>query len=225
VTERGDRLLFGPTGCGRHPLRAKSTLSPFSVAVVACLVCACPDKTHEPADERLIAKLKAEKAREAKEGAMVPPTAVAPPPEEKVNPLAEFAAKGTQVRELKVPEKNVFGLHHQVLRLAKLQAMHTVGEGISVTTEDWFLKCTFQEEGPKGTYVDFGATHLERDGQQFAFARDAQAASKQQALIPLGEGPVTVTAFFEVPDEALRPGLTLVVPDGEGKDPAKLELQ
>ena len=77
--------------------------------------------------------------------------------------------------------------------------------------------------GPIGTDVDLSAAWLERDGKQFAFARDAQAASHLKAHVALVNGDGALTAYFEVPVAGLGPGLTLVVPDGSAT--AKLELQ
>ena len=146
-------------------------------------------------------------------GPIVPPTAVEPPPrDEQINPLAEFAAKGTQSRELKVAANTEISLEHHGARLVKLEAMHTVGSGISVTTEDWFLKCTFDQYGPPGAYVDLSTAHLEKDGKQFPFARDAQAASKLKPLVTVKEEDThnTVVGFFEVPKDALGPGLMAI---------------
>ena len=105
----------------------------------------------------------------------------------------------------------------------RADAMHTVGEGVAITTDDWFVKVTFNITGPEGTEIDLTAAHLERDGKQFAFARDAQAASKKPAHLALAKNGDTVWAFFEVPNDALGKGLSLVVPDGEKT--ARLELQ
>jgi hypothetical protein len=65
--------------------------------VITAALLGCPEKSSQPpGDERLLAKLKAEKEREAKEGPVAPPTPVEPAPkDDQVNPLAEFAAKGT----------------------------------------------------------------------------------------------------------------------------------
>ena len=191
----------------------------FSLAFTAC-----PDKAAPTADDRLLAKLKAEKDREAKEGALPPPTHVeAPPRDEPVNPLAEFAAKGTQKRELALPSKTLLELGKATLRLNALEASHTVGTGISVTTDDWFVMVGFTATGPDGTDVDLNGSHLEKDGKEFVHARDAQAASHKPARATITKDSAAVTGFYEVPADALGKGLTLVVPNGAGT--ARLELQ
>lgn len=185
----------------------------------------CPDKSSQPpGDERLLAKLKAEKAREEKEGPTVAPTAVEPVPQDQaVNPLAEFAAKGTQKRELKVPAQNNLQLGKNTLRLSALEATHTVGTGVSVTTDDWFVVATFDVVGPEGGEVDLSAAHLERDGKAYPLARDAQAAAHQKPRSTLTKDGARVELYFEVPAaDGLGKGLSLVVPDGEHA--SRLEL-
>ena len=196
-----------------------------ALGLIAALA-GCPDKGDgkPQGDERLLAKLKAEKEREAREGAFVPPARVEPMPrDEQVNPLAEFAAKGTQKRALALPAKTALDLGKASLRLEGLEATHTVGSGIAITTDDWFVKVAFSAAGPAGTEVDLTVAHLESEGRAFPFARDAQAASHLPARVSAGPQGVTVTAHFEVPAESLGKSLTLVVPDGTGA--AKLELQ
>ena len=191
---------------------------------VAAALLGCPDKSSQPpGDDRLLAKLKAEKEREAKEGPIVPPTRVEPlPQDEQVSPLAEFAAKGTQRRELSLPSKTLLQVGKASLRLNALEATHTVGQGISVTTDDWFVMVAFNATGPDGTEVDLATAHLEKDGKEFPHARDAQAAGRKPGKATLAKDTV-VTGYFEVPIDALGPGLTFVIPDGQGT--AKLELQ
>ena len=220
----GDWLLFARESGGSTPERrsAKRCLSPL-----LCLLAltACPDKAAQPpGDERLLAKLKAEKDREAKEGPTVPPTSVEPlPKDEQVNPLAEFAAKGTQKRELALPSRTTLQLGKVSLRLNGLEATHTVGQGISVTTDDFFVMLTFTAVGPDGEAVDLTTAHLEKDGKEFPHARDAQAASRKPARGGASKDGTALSAFYEVPPDALGKGLTLVVPDGAST--AKLELQ
>lgn len=183
----------------------------------------CPDKGAQPAgDDRLIAKLKAEKEREQKDGPTVPPTAVAEPPrDEKVNPLAEFAAKGTQKKELPVPGKTLLQVGKVSLRLNAIEATHSVGDKISVTTDDWFVKLSFNATGTEA--VDLTSAHLAQGDKVFGFARDAQAASRKPATVTATSDGAVVWAYFEVPADALDKGLALVVPDGSGE--ARLELQ
>lgn len=223
--KKGDWLLFARAlrSNGRSP-RAKRCLSPF-FAATALLLAACPDKASQPpGDDRLLAKLKAEKDREAKEGPIVPPTNVEPPPkDEQVNPLAEFAAKGTQKRELALPSKTMLQVGKTTLRLNALEATHTVGSGISVTTDDWFLAVTVNAAGPDGESIDLSTAHLEKDGKEFPHARDAQAAAHKPPRASVTKDGSLVTAYFEVPKDELGKGLTLVVPDGAST--AKLELQ
>ena len=193
---------------------------------MALALAACPkDDAQPPGDERLLSKLKAEKEREAKEGPIVPPRNVeAPPTDEKVNPLAEFAAKGTRRRELQLPSKTMLELGKVSLRLNALEATHTVGDAIAITTDDWFVKVTFNATGPEGADVDLSTAQLEREGKQFGFARDAQAASHKPAHAAIAkDGTAVVFAYFEVPMDSLGKGLTLVAPDGAKT--VKLELQ
>lgn len=228
--KKGDWLLFAKPLSSARPHVAKRCLSPFFTVPVPLLIAAlaltaCPDKASQPpGDDRLLAKLKAEKDREAKEGPIVPPTKVEPPPQdEKVNPLAEFAAKGTQRRELALPSKTLVQSGKASLRLTALEATHTVGGAISITTDDWFLVATFTATGPEGSEVDLTSAYVEKGEKQFGHARDAQAASRKAARVAITKDGSTVTAYYEVPKDALGPGLVLVVPDGANS--AKLELQ
>jgi len=193
-----------------------------AAALIACATLfGCPEKSSQPpGDERLLAKLKAEKDREQKEGPTVPPVAVEPlPKDDQVNPLAEFAAKGTQKRTLALPAKTLVQVGKASLRLTALEATHTVGTGISVTTDDWFVMVGFSATAPESTELDLTTAHLEREGKTYPHARDAQAAGKKpgKALVA---GDTPLTAWFEVPEGALAAGLTFVTADG-----ARLELQ
>ncbi len=222
--QKGDRLLFRlPAAAVASLAGRKSSLSPFFAGPLLCAVVllGCPDKSDRPpGDERLLAKLKAEKDREAKDGPTVPPTAVEPlPRDEQVNPLAEFAAKGTQKRQLALPASALLQAGKATLRLTALEAMHSVGQGITVTTDDWFVMVTFSATSGEPTEIDLTTAHLERDGKQFPHARDAQAAGKRPAKATV-HGDTALTAWFEVPADALDKGLTFVTADG-----AKLELQ
>jgi hypothetical protein len=194
-------------------------------AICAASLLACPDETAKPpGDDRLLAKLKAEKEREQREGPMAPPTApVEKPKDEPVNPLAEFAAKGTKKRELTLPTKTLLNVGKTSLRLNGLTASHTVGESPSVTTDDLFLMLSFNATSAEPTTVDLSAAHLELGTRTFPYARDAQAASRTKALVNVTKDGAALTVYFETPSDALAQGLTLVVPDGSGD--VRLELQ
>jgi hypothetical protein len=186
----------------------------------------CPDSkpAQGPGDERLLAKLKAEKEREQRDGPMIAPTApVEKPKDEPVNPLAEFAAKGTQKKDLALPSKTLLSVGKASLRLNGLEASHTVGEKISVTTDDWFVKVSFEATAAEPTNLDLSTAHLELDGKTFAHARDAQAASHQKAQVSATPQGTPVVVYFEAPPDALAKGLTLVMPDTPQE--ARLELQ
>ncbi|MBL8952554.1 MAG: hypothetical protein JNK82_17375 [Myxococcaceae bacterium] len=218
-----NRLLFAAASIGALAARAaKGRLPPLFAT--ALLLFGCPEKTPQPpGDERLLAKLRAEKDREAREGPTVAPTAVEPlPKDEQVNPLAEFAAKGTQKKQLTLPAKTLLQVGKASLRLNALEATHTVGQGISVTTDDWFVMVGFSATAAEATELDLTSAHLERDGKTYPHARDAQAAGKRpgKGAVAAGTGDTPLTVWFEVPADALKEGLTFVMPDG-----AKLELQ
>jgi hypothetical protein len=196
------------------------------LVILALALSACPDgkPSQSPGDDRLIAKLKAEKEREQRDGPMVAPTApVEPVKDGPVNPLAEFAAKGTQKRELTLPTKTLLTVGKASLRLNGLEASHTVGEKISVTTDDWFVKVSFLATAADATPLDLSTAHLELDGKSFAHARDAQAASHLKAQVTATPDGVAGVVYFEAPRDALTKGLTLVVPDAPQE--ARLELQ
>ncbi len=184
----------------------------------------CPDKSEQPpGDERLLAKLKAEKDREAKDGPLVAPRTVEPVTDAKVNPLAEFAAKGTQKRELSLPSKTLLSLGKASLRLNALAAMHTVGESPAITTDDWFLRVSFSATANEPTDVDLTGAHLELGDKSFAFARDAQAAFRHPGRVNATPNGDPLVVFFECTTDALKSGLTLVVPADANE--ARLELQ
>jgi hypothetical protein len=193
--------------------------------VLLAALSGCPsEQPKPPGDDRLLAKLKAEKEREQREGPMVAPTApVEKPKDEPVNPLAEFAAKGTKKRELRLPTKTLLNLSNASLRLNGLTASHTVGESPSVTTDDLFLMLSFNATSAAPTTVDLSSAHLELGTRSFSHARDAQAASRVKAVANVTSGGSAVVVYFETPPDALTQGLTLVVPDGAGEQ--RLELQ
>jgi hypothetical protein len=217
-----------PSPDGSTPASPPLTMNGFGAVFtgLTLIITACPNAkpSSGSGDERLMAKLKAEKERELRDGPMVPPTApVEPPKDEPVNPLAEFAAKGTKARELTLPAKTLLTVGKASLRLNGLEALHTVGEKISVTTDDWFVKVSFEATASEPTVLDLSAAHLELAGKPFAHARDAQAASHQKAQVTATQGGAPVVVYFEAPVDALSKGLTLVVPDAPNE--ARLELQ
>jgi len=197
----------------------------LKVVICALPLLGCPsEQPKPPGDDRLLAKLKAEKEREQREGPMVAPTAPAEKPkDEPVNPLAEFAAKGTKKRELTLPTKTVLNVGKASLRLNGLTASHTVGESPSVTTDDLFLMVSFNATSAEPTTVDLSAAHLELGTRTFSHARDAQAASRVKAIANVTPGGSQIIVYFETPADALAQGLTLVVPDGSAD--VRLELQ
>ena len=109
-------------------------------------------------------------------------------------------------------------------RRFELQKLNELG---NVNVDRAFLGPIPREEfllaGWEGSDVDLSAAHLEQNGKEFPHARDAQAASHKPARAQVTKDGTVVTAFFEVPMDALGKGLTLVVPDGAKT--AQLELQ
>src|SRR5687767_8231562 len=123
---RGERPSFS----GRDNRRFRKTIPVLPSLLLSAVLSGCPDRAAQPpGDDRLLAKLKAEKEREQREGPTPSPAPVAPPPaDEQVNPLAEFAAKGTARRALELPANTLLAVGRVSLRLNALEVSHTVGE-------------------------------------------------------------------------------------------------
>jgi hypothetical protein len=198
------------------------------MAALLGVLSGCPDKKDAPGDERLLQRLQAEKERVANGGSVVGPPAAKKPAsaeaEPEVSPLAKLVEKRdpSATRILPMSGSKPASFRGGTVRVVSLEATHSVGEQIAVTTEDWFVKVTLSAIGKDGLAIDLADARLEKGGQQFPLARDAQAASRSPAKVALSVKEAKVPLFFEVPEASLGSGLTLVLP-GDGAD-VRLEL-
>ncbi len=188
---------------------------------LAMLGCPPAPKPSEGDEERLIRKLE-EAARQ-----------VPPPPREAPNEaLAELATGGRrQVRRKLPPDNPTVHLGTVALRLAGLTTTHQVTGGkISLTTEDLFLRVDLlaQNVGERPVSLDFSSVQLRWPGTPaVGVARDAQLAAGtrplQRSFAPNDRQELVF--FFEIPDEALQPGLRLVFPPAVGAGEVRIPLQ
>ncbi len=178
---------------------------------------ACPDDKQPRGDDRLIEKLKAEQARQAKSGVPNAGPLRAPPP----NPLAEAVQKDEAPKELPLPGANdaTAGKDGARVQLTGLTRSRTLkGEKMALTSDAAFLSVKLTlTPGAKSTTLELpAATLVPAEGEELAVARDAQAVMGQRlANAKLeGEGSHPVVLYFDVPEAAFKPGLKLKIPAG-----------
>ncbi|MHB8874943.1 MAG: hypothetical protein ACYC8T_14740 [Myxococcaceae bacterium] len=192
----------------------------------AFALCACP-REPAPDDERLLQKLKAEQQRLAGGApaaqAPAPPLTGADDAKEKLAQLAAAGAVDEGARRLP-PGNATVHVGSVAMKLASLSAGHSVSGGgkVSVTTPDLFLKVSLaaQNVGPAPAKLDLSFARVSSGGQDYPLARDAQRAAGTHELqreFPLSER-ADLVLYFELPKEALREGLKLVLPAAVGGD-------
>lgn len=204
-------------------------LERHAVVALASVValCACPNKP-EAQDDRLLQKLKEEQARLDKGAASPRPPvdalAEAVDPNEKLAQLATGGGAAEGKRKLPAGNATVHA-GTVALKLAALTTSHSAsGTGrLSLTTPDLFLKVSLaaQNVGTAAARLDFSTARLKQNGRDFPLARDAQRAAGTRELqqdFPVSERRDLVL-LFEVPADALNPGLTLVLPATIGGAP------
>jgi hypothetical protein len=188
-------------------------------ALAALLFLGCPKPAEPPQEDRLLAKLRAEKDREAREGAL--PGAPVPDLNNPSfntgeDPLAKTAAEPpAETKPLKLPEKIEFTSGKLLVRLNGAETSQTAaGNRVKLSTNEQFLRVDLKLKAVEAAEVDLGAATLKAGDETFAIARDAQRVVGTKNLtraINAGEAFETVL-MFELPEAALAKGVTLQLP-------------
>lgn len=189
---------------------------------VAVLLAACTKQRDEPEfdpNDRALQKLLAEKERLAKEHA-------APPQPDAPNPLAQIAAAPSRPESLGIPTGVAGELGGVKLTLTEVKQAQTLGNGkVSLSTEERFLQVFLDATTPKPVTLDLSGAELQLDEQHFALARDVQRVAGGSALsLPLdAEKTQPIVLLFEVPSDAIRKGLKIVLTQQQSR--VELPLQ
>jgi hypothetical protein len=187
---------------------------------LALLGAGCPKGGEGPNEnDRLLAKLQAEKDRQAKEG--VDP---GPPRPDLSNPafntgedpLAKTAAEPENpVKTLKLPEKIDFQAGKLTVRLNGAETTQSISGGkVKLSTNEQFLRVDLKVKALEAAEFDFSAASVQAGEEVFPIARDVQRVVGTRNLarpLGLGEGVETVL-MFELPEAALAKGAVLKLP-------------
>ena len=171
------------------------------------MLCACPPRSAEPlVDERdpLIQKLKAERERLEKA-------------RQSTNPLAdaiEHEAPPEQLKPLSGASLNAQGASFTVRSLEATQAVRA--PKMALHTAERFLKVTLSVISATALRLDLSTTKLSTATREFPLARDAQRLSEHASELSLDANSARdVVLYFELPADALGPGLKLILPVGQ----------
>jgi len=211
----------------------------FHSRVLASLLCAstllggCKDQPEpEPTTDRTLEQLRLEVERVNKGGAPAAPPDAPVDPNERLAQLAaaqdaEAPKRFSVVSRKAVPVNDGFEV-----RPAGLEAMHTLRgtSRLSLTTEEYFVRLTLEARNTGQEPASLGLSNarlVDEAGNEYAIARDAQnvGGTRQLDLIQVeSEQKQSLVLIFEVPESALAPGLTLLIPTRGGPD-ARVPLQ
>lgn len=202
--------------------------------VLGCLSCSSKDGPA-PANDRTLAKLREEQARNPS-GPATPGRGHAGPPEEDPNAaLANAAAADTGApKTLPVPGAakavTIGDVRFEVKGLARATSL--ADARVKLTTDQSFLTVTLATaNGGDGLRnVDLGFLRVTNGTEQFAIARDAQhVAGTKRIAFGVDKGQrAEVELVFEVPQAGPQPGWALLVPAATvvgGTEDAKIPLQ
>ncbi len=173
---------------------------------VAAVVTACPaEKSGPAADDALVQKLAAEQNRLGARGLAAS------------DELARRAVTGQPVTVLTVvgtPSARVDGAEVTVTALEFSPTVKRVGDTLSITSNDVFLKATVQVRAPQATLVDLSAARVgwgpPDGGAEYPVARDAQRVAQADfAVTTSAQGAAQTALYFELPENEVKPGLRL----------------
>lgn len=177
------------------------------------VLCACPK--GESAEDRTLARLKAEQERLAHGGS--PASA----PVRAEDPLTRATTNPLPPRALTVaPSAGRLGDVEFSVKSAELS--QTVRNSkLELTTQDQFVKIVLEARavGPGATYT-LAQAQLSRGELKADVARDAQKVGEGSPLSPtrLEEGiPADLVVYFEAVPGLIGPGLTLGLPSADGR--------
>lgn len=117
------------------------------------------------------------------------------------------------------------------IRIGQLRVLQTIeGKKTRITSSDTFLvaELLIRNAGQHEAAVDLTlATVKSPSGMSAGIARDAQvlAGRRELAFVVNPEQSVRAEVFFELPQEEIREGLLLVLPDAAGGEDEVLALQ
>ncbi len=186
-------------------------------ALGVCGLAGCKKEDAQPQVEgdRTLQKLREEVARAQQGHAIGRAPGVAEDPNER---LAALAAGEDRPRSLALPEDNAT-VHAGTLavKAAGLVTSHSVKAGrLELTSPDLFLgvQLVAQNVGEAQVQADLSLAAVRtKDGVTFTVAQDAQrAGTKELARIWPRDERSEVTLYFEVPQEVVGQGLSLVIP-------------
>ncbi|HEX5748729.1 MAG TPA: hypothetical protein VFZ09_20985 [Archangium sp.] len=202
---------------------------------LAVLLCAAAlfggCKKEEPAakDDRTLEKLRQEVDRVNQGGA----PSGAPDETDPNARLAGLAAGQDQEkpRTYTLPSKQKVKVDTLELQPTGLESLHSLrGTGkVALTTDELFLRVKLDAEnvGESAVHVPFSTVRVvDAGGKEYPLARDAQTVAGTRKLDRTWENEQrdSVDLIFEVPPDAIAPGLSLLIPTSSGED-ARIPLQ
>ena len=178
-------------------------------ALALTLLCAgCTKGAEAVPEDRLIARLKEEKARSEKELAQGGTVATGPDlldPNVNVgeDPLAKTAAEPpAAVTPLKLPEKIDFTAGKLSVRLNGVETSQSIaGAKVKLSTNEQFLRVDLKLRAAEALEFDLGAATVKAGDESFPIARDVQHVVGTRNLArPLAAGESLETVLmFELP--------------------------
>lgn len=202
----------------------RRSVSLVGLVLVALPLAGCPSNTPagDPGTDHTIAKLKQEQARLAREGQPAPTPRGAP----KADPLAEAVAAPSQPEDLTLPASAPTKLGDATVKLTGLRRSQAVaGAKVTLTTADAFVRVELSVLAGKGQTVSLNDATLHKGAQTFELATDAMrvggGSPTRFELVPGEERSVVL--YFELPREAVGPGLALTLPSAG--PPVEVPLQ
>lgn len=192
-----------------------AAFSRAAVALALALATAgCPKDDAPPGGEgdRTIRKLKEEQARLDAEAKRSARKAAEP------DPLAEAAVAQAPPTTLPLPPAGPVQLAGATVALKQLETMQSVrGAKAALSTADRFVRVTVSAEAPTEVRLELAGAALRSGEQRYPVARDVQRLGGTPLSLAVGPTPQDVVIFFEAPPDAIKKGLTLVLPAATGE--------
>ncbi len=178
-------------------------------------------KDESVGDDRLIAKLKAEKDRLGPQGAPL-----APAQQPQGNPLVEQLAADDRPRVLQSPQNSTVQVGNATLRIQSLETSKSVkGDRVGLTSSETFLKVALSVVSSKEEPLGFRGASLSNGTDTWPLASDVQrVAGTRGETLAIGAEKKDLVLYFELPPEQVKAGLKLVWPGPTGT-PSELLLQ
>jgi hypothetical protein len=180
---------------------------------VAVLLAGCPkDEAKVDESDPLIQKLKAEQERLKKE----PPRALPPPAEAQ---LTKAVVEGAPPVALTPATTVAVHTHSTNIAVKALSTSQQVkGARATVSTSDTFLKVTLSAMATEAVEIPVSQATVVSGDHSYGIARDAQKLGQGSPLgvtvVPSDDQELVL--FFELPPDAVKKGLKLVLPVKDG---------